>query len=374
MKNDSNLWKKWIYWFTFAVAIIFIYKTLDNFSQISNWIKELFYITMPFVMGIIIAYILYLPCRKFERVFSKVKMLRKKARPLGIITVYIISIIILTLAITFVVPVITKSLIDLKDNFQNYYNITMQRISELPDDSILKSDIAMRIADEIKNIDLSRYINIETITQYAQGAINFATGIFNFFVAIVVSFYILLERRQIIDFCRKLTGAVCKKKVYNNISRYFNSTNDIFFKFLVSQLLDAIVVGVLTSIALSIMGIKYSVLLGFMIGLFNMIPYFGAIIAVIIAIVITFLTGGLSQAVWMTIVVIILQQIDANIINPKIVGDSLKISPLLVILAVTLGGAYFGVLGMFLAVPIVAVIKIILVDFIEYKNANKGEI
>lgn len=374
MKNDNNLWKKWVYWFVFAVAIIFIYKTLDNFSQISNWIKELFYITMPFVMGILIAYILYLPCRKMERIYSKIKILRKRARPLSIITVYIISVTILILAITFVVPVISKSLIDLKDNFQNYYNITMQSISKLPDDSILKSDIAMKIADEIKNVDLSRFINIETITQYAQGAINFATGIFNFFVAIVVSFYILLERKQIIDFCRKLVGAVCKKKVYNNISRYFNSTNDIFFKFLVSQLADAIVVGGLTSIALSIMGVKYSVLLGFMIGLFNMIPYFGAIIAVMIAIVITFLTGGLSQAVWMTIVVVILQQIDANIINPKIVGDSLKISPLLVILAVTLGGAYFGVLGMFLAVPIVAVVKIILVDFIEYKNVTKGEI
>ena len=120
-----------------------------------------------------------------------------------------------------------------------------------------------------------------------------------------------------------------------------------------------------------IMGIKYAPLLGFMIGLFNMIPYFGAIIAVIIATLITLITGGLSQAIWMVIVVTILQQIDANIINPKIVGDSLKISPLLVIFAVTLGGAYFGVLGMFLGVPIIAVIKILLNDYIEYKNRIK---
>lgn len=106
-----------------------------------------------------------------------------------------------------------------------------------------------------------------------------------------------------------------------------------------------------------IMGIQYAVLLGFMIGLFNLIPYFGAIIAVIIAGIITIFTGGLDQAIWMVIIVTILQQIDANIINPKITGDSLKISPLLVIFAVTVGGAYFGVLGMFLAVPIATVIK-----------------
>ena len=136
--------------------------------------------------------------------------------------------------------------------------------------------------------------------------------------------------------------------------------------------MDAVVVGILTSIAMSLLGVKYALLLGFMIGLFNLIPYFGAIIAVIIAIIVTLLTGGFGQALLMAIIVIILQQIDANIINPKIVGNSLKISPLLVIFAVTVGGAYFGVLGMFLAVPIVAVLKILITDYIEYKNKMKN--
>ena len=119
---------------------------------------------------------------------------------------------------------------------------------------------------------------------------------------------------------------------------------------------------------MSILNVKYAVLLGFMIGLANIIPYFGAIIAIVIATIITFFTGGLFQAIWMVVVVTILQQIDANVINPKIVGDSLKISPLLVIFAVTLGGAYFGVTGMFLAVPVVAVLKLIIDDFIEWKS------
>lgn len=119
---------------------------------------------------------------------------------------------------------------------------------------------------------------------------------------------------------------------------------------------------------MSFMGIKYAVLLGFMIGLFNLIPYFGAIIAIIIAGLITVLTGGPSQALWMVIVVTIIQQIDANIINSKIIGGTLKISPLLVIFAVTVGGAYFGVLGMFLAVPVAAVLKELLNDYIENKK------
>ena len=122
---------------------------------------------------------------------------------------------------------------------------------------------------------------------------------------------------------------------------------------------------------MSIIGVKYSVLLGFMIGLFNVIPYFGAIFAVAISVLITIITGGLSQAIIMAIVVIILQQIDSNIINPKILGSSLDISQLIVIGAVALGGAYFGVLGMFLGVPVATVLKIIICDWVEYKNKQK---
>ena len=164
-----------------------------------------------------------------------------------------------------------------------------------------------------------------------------------------------------------------KEKTYHNFGKYFDRTNNIFFNFLAGQFLDGIIIGIITSIAMSIIGVKYVVLLGFMIGIFNLIPYFGAIIAVAIAALITLLTGGLGQCLIMVIVVIILQQIDANIINPKILGNSLKISPLLVIFAVPVGGAYFGFWGMFLSVPIVAVIKLLLTDYIEYKNSLQNE-
>ena len=202
-------------------------------------------------------------------------------------------------------------------------------------------------------------------------AISAATGIFDVFVAFIVSIYILAERTAIVKFLKNFAKAIFKDNTYKNIDKYYNNSNAIFFKFIASQFLDAIIVGITVTIAMSIMGIKYAPFLGFMIGLFNMIPYIGAIIATVIAAIITLITGGLSQAIWMLIVVIILQQIDANIINPKIVGKSLKISPLLVLFAITIGGAYFGILGMFLAVPVIAVIRIIVEDYINYKLAVK---
>ena len=253
-----------------------------------------------------------------------------------------------------------------------YWNTAIEKLNALPEDSILKSqqaeDVIKNVGEAIQNIDLKQYINTEKITGYVKSALGVASGIFNVFVSIVVSVYILLQRNQIINFFEKLTMAIFDKKTCDKIEKYIDSTNKIFFKFISSQLIDAIIVGILVTIAMSIIGVKYSVLLGFMIGLFNIIPYFGAIIAVAISILITVITGGISKALIMAIVVIILQQIDSNIINPKIIGNSLEISPLLVIFAVTVGGAYFGVLGMFLAVPVVAVLKIVVNDWIEFKS------
>ena len=269
---------------------------------------------------------------------------------------------------TYKIGVINKN--DLSKDLITWDNMYMagrcqKPISTLKIRDKVKNEIIYKLAEQIKNIDIEKYFNFEQLAQYAKGAINIVTSIFDIFVSVIVSVYILLERDQIIRFLKSLTKRLFKERTYNIIVNYFDQTNNIFFHFISSQLLDGIIVGIITSIAMQIMGVKYAILLGFMIGLFNLIPYFGAIIAVIIAAIITIFTGGFNQAIWMVIVVTILQQIDANIINPKITGNSLKISPLLVIFAVTVGGAYFGVLGMFLAVPIIAVLKLLIEDYIK---------
>ncbi len=373
MEKKNNIWGKWLYWFVFAVAVITVYKTLDNFNDITNWLKGILDVLMPFIIGIFIAYILYIPCKKLENVYkkSKLKLVRKRARGISVFTVYLIALILLTLAIQFIVPTLATSITDLANNLVGYYNNTMENFNNIPEDSILRKIDIGKIAESLSNIKIEEIINIETVMEYAKGALGIATGIFDFFVSLIVSVYVLIERTQILQFIKKLSGAIFKEKTYNAIGKYFNNTNAVFFKFLSSQLLDAFIVGILTSIAMMILGVKYAILLGFLIGLSNLIPYFGAIVGVGISIIITIFTGGITQAIWLAVVVIILQQIDANIINPKIVGDSLKISPLLVIFAVTVGGAYFGMFGMFLAVPIFTVLKIFIEDYIDYKNTVK---
>ena len=370
MEKKPRTWTKWLYWFTFAVAVIFVYKIFDNFGEITNWIGTLFGVLAPFLMGLLIAYILYLPCRKVEELYKKMKnrWIRKKARTFSVITVYLITLLLIILLFTWIIPPIISSIIDLANNFHTYYDMAISAIDSLPEDNFFKTNVMTGIMNAIQNIDIKEILNVEALTQYLQGAVSFANGIVNTFVAIIVSVYLLISRRSIIQFFKKLAGVTFKPQIYRNMDKYFNRSNQIFFKFLAGQFIDAIVVGILTSIAMSIMGVKYAPLLGFMIGLFNMIPYIGAIIAVVIAGIITFFTGGIEQTILMLIVVIILQQVDANIINPKIVGNSLKINPLLVIFAVTVGGAYFGMLGIFLSVPISAIIKVSLDEYIDYRS------
>ncbi len=373
MNEIKNHGKKWLYWFALGVAIIVVYKALDNFSDVMGVVATFFDIITPFLVGIFISYLLYMPCKKIEEAYakSKLKAIKRKSRVLAILTIYLIVLLLLVILINFILPVVFESVTDLINNIQNYYEVAIDKYNNLPDDNILKSDVVNDTIQSIQNLDIKQYFKLDKILAYVISAIDAVTGIFDVFVAVIVSVYILAERTQILSSLKRLAEAMFKEKVYRNLDKYFNNSNEIFFKFIASQFLDAVIVGILVTIAMSIMGVKYAPLLGFLIGLFNMIPYIGAIIAVGISAIITLITGGLSQAIWMLIVVIVLQQIDANVINPKIIGQSLKISPLLVIFAITVGGAYFGILGMFLAVPVIAVVRILLEDYVDYKIAIK---
>lgn len=377
MEEIRQGWKKRISWLLIAIAVVIIYKMLDNFSSIQEWFRKFCIILKPFLIGILISYILFIPCRKIENAYKKVKikLISKRARGLSVITTYVIFVLILIIIINCIFPVLKDSIIELFNNFPGYYDTVVHKYQELPEDSILKSEIIKDKMSEFTNIDIKQFLSInnEKIIEYAKNIIDIFTGIFDVFVSIVVSIYILLQRSSIITFLRRFARAIFKKNTYEILDKYFTEANKVFFTFITSQLLDALIVGILTTIAMMILKVKYAALLGFIIGLFNMIPYIGAIIAVGIGIIVTLITGGIGKALAMAIVVIVLQQIDANIINPKILGNSLEISPLLVIFVITIGGAYFGILGMFLAVPIAVVIKTILCDYIDNKNKIRDE-
>ena len=377
MEEIKQGWKKRISWLLIAITVVIVYKMLDNFSNVAEWFGTFFRILKPFLAGLLISYILFMPCKKIESILekSKLKFVKKKARGLSVIATYIIFVLIVIVIINCIFPVLKESVVELVGNIPGYYETLVNKYKELPEDSVLKSDVIKDKMTELSNIDMKQFLSInnEKIIEYVKNIINIFSGIFDVFVSIIVSVYILLQRTTIMKFLRRFARALFKKNTYEAVNKYFTKANEVFFTFISSQLLDAVIVGILTTIAMLIIKVKYAPLIGFTIGLFNMIPYIGAIVAVAIGILITFITGGLGKAIAMAVVVIILQQIDANIINPKIIGVSLEVSPLLVIFAVTVGGAYFGIMGMFLGVPIAVVIKTVLNDWIDNKNKFRDE-
>ena len=377
MEEIKQGWKKRISWLLIALTVVIVYKMLDNFSNVTEWFGTFFRILKPFLAGLLISYILFMPCKKIEGALekSKLKFIKKRARGLSVIATYIIFILIIIIIINCIFPVLKESVVELVSNIPGYYETLVSKYKELPEDSVLKNDIIKDKMTELSNIDMKQFLSInnEKIIEYVKNIINIFSGIFDVFVSIIVSVYILLQRTTIMRFLRRFARAMFKKNTYEAVNKYFTKANEVFFTFISSQLLDAVIVGILTTVAMLIIKVKYAPLIGFTIGLFNMIPYIGAIVAVGIGILITFITGGFGKAIAMALVVIILQQIDANIINPKIIGVSLEVSPLLVIFSVTVGGAYFGIMGMFLGVPIAVVIKTILNDWIENKNKFRDE-
>jgi predicted PurR-regulated permease PerM len=379
MGKRTEQFRKWFFLFSLILAGVIAYKMIDGLSGVFQVIGAFISVLVPFIVAGILAYLLYTPSRAIEEAFNnaKIKFLKKHRRGLSVLTVYFIVAIIIFIIINFVRPAITSSVVDLANNLPNYYKSAIDFLKNLPEDTFWSQ---INVTDMVKTIEefnisevIMEWVNLENIGSYVKGIVGAANIVFDLFVVIVVSVYILLERKDIKNFIKNFMHAICEEETYKKWVELYERTNNIFYKYISSQILDGFIVGILTGIVMNIMKIKYATLLGLMIGLFNIIPYFGAIAAIIISAIITIFTGGVGTALWMTLVVVIIQQIDANIINPRILGNSLNVSPILVIFATTLGGAYFGVPGMFLGVPCAALIKIFLLDYINRRNTLKND-
>ena len=145
----------------------------------------------------------------------------KRARKISIFTVYILLMLACALIIKFVVPSIYKSIIDLVNNLPAYYEQAINYIKELPEDSVLKKVDLISAIENLGNIDFKRYLDIQTVTQYIKSVLGLAGVVFDIFVTIIISIYILLERRDILKFARKLCSAMFKTSVYKDIGKYF---------------------------------------------------------------------------------------------------------------------------------------------------------
>ena len=168
MKEIKN-WTKWIYWFTLAVAIVLVYKTIDGFENITMSFGRFLSIIKPFFVAILIAYLFYIPCRFIENLYKKIKILNKFARVLSVLTVYVIAILLIVLLINSIIPAISESVMELANNLPTYYENAISFINDIPEDSIIKKEALQNIISDLEKIDITKFINMENISDYING-------------------------------------------------------------------------------------------------------------------------------------------------------------------------------------------------------------
>lgn len=367
-------YNNWIIALVFVIVVIAIYKTFDNFYKIAELAGLVAKSLSPFFIGFVVAYILNMPCKKIDALCrkSKYRLINNKSKAISIVSVYFIMFLLLYIGIRAVAPALYRNILDLYNNIPGYideilatleswqteYNIELFKINE---DNLMKAF----------NSILGRF-DITEFSKYAKGVVNITSGVVNVFIGLIVSVYMLIDKEKIKASARRILRIFLKEEKSRRLINSIKKVNGIFSKYLFCLVLDAFIMAVLATLILSILRVRYAMILGMMIGVLNLIPYFGAIFASVTSVIITIITGGLFKAISAAVALIVLQQIDGNLIGPKIMGQMLDASPLWIIFAVTLGGGLFGILGMIISVPVLVTVKMAASEFIEEKEKGRS--
>ncbi len=366
-------YSNWIMALVFVIIVIAVYKTFDNFHKIAGALGMLMGILTPFVIGFVIAYILNMPAKKIyaQCEKSKYRFVKKNGKAISIVSVYLIGMLLLFIIIRSIVPALYSNVMDLYYNIPHYFDDAVSAVVDWQS----KHNITLFEVDKINATNtfnnLLGKINVTEFSKYAKGVVSVTSGVINLFIGVIISVYMLIDKKKIIASAERVLRVFIKKERSEKIINGIKRINDVFSRYVFCLLLDAVIIAVLSTIVLSLLRVRYAIILGGLIGVCNLIPYFGAIFASVFSIVITLITGGLFKAVWTAISLLVLQQVDGNFIGPKIMGQMLDASPLWIIFAVTVGGGLFGVSGMIVSVPLLVVIKMIIGEYIDSVEEKK---
>ena len=366
-----NRFKNYLEFLLVGIILIAVYKTFDNFGYIIDWGKDFLALLSPFFIGFAIAYILYVPCRKIETLYgkTKIKFFVKNRRGLSITTVYVIFFASITLLMFAIIPALVKSITDFVNQLPSLVESVFRWLDSSGIDGISSEQLLSRIFEWINKF--LQGFSMDNVNKYAKGVMNFGTTLFDIFMGIIISIYILADRTSLKGAFGRIYRSYVPEKIVGSIGWYGKKINEFINLYISCQLLDAVIVFVLSFIALKIINVDYAILLAVIVGLFNLIPYFGAITATVIAALITIFSKGFVSGLIVAAILVVIQQIDANLIQPKLLSGSLNVRPFWVIFGIIVGGGLFGILGIFLAVPTIALLRIIVIDVLERRKANK---
>ena len=365
-----------MYAFLVICASILLYLGISQINLIEASISDFIGTLQPFIIGGALAYLLNFILRFYEdyilshKTFKKLKKSGK--RGIGLLLTYITASIITYLFIQFVLPQLIESIIGLVNNIPQYLNDLTKVTNEIFDDLNLQPEYISLITDKFG--EAITYI-ITLISNLVPVIGNFIVGatssILNIIIGIIVSIYILIDKEKFMAVGKKIVYAICSENKAKFILRLATQSNMTFSRFIGGKILDSFIIGVLTFLILTIFKMPYILLISVIIGVTNIIPFFGPFIGGIPAAIIILFVSPI-QALWFVIIIIIIQQIDGNIIGPKILGDSIGISAFWILFSLLVAAKFMGFVGMIIGVPLFAIFYSIIKEIIEDKLRKKG--
>lgn len=358
----------WIGLITLVVVVlsIFFSHVLENEAKFREWKAVVNHALFPIIAGSILAYLLNPVLNFFERVMFKPlgsrlfknneKTQMKFSRACGVTCTLIVFILVLVSAIYMVAPQVYQSILKIVTEAPTYYENVNSWIGDISKDNPELGQYLVPVLDRIYNQALS-YVNEDILPNMDKIVAGVTSGIvggvkmlLNVVLAVIVSVYVMSEKEVLVSVGKKLTYSLFSYKNANAVVRGVRYANQVFGGFINGKIIDSFIIGAICYVFMVIAGFHYPVLISMIIGVTNVIPYFGPFIGAIPSILIL-LMMDFKQGLIFAVFVLILQQCDGNIIGPLILGDRLKISSMWILFAILIGGGFFGIPGMILGAP-----------------------
>ncbi|MCI8772000.1 MAG: AI-2E family transporter [Lachnospiraceae bacterium] len=357
-------------------ASILIYILVSHWGETKAFISNLFGVLSPFFIGTLAAYFLIPLVAKIqgmiERFITKGKA-EKIVKVISIAIAYVVVLGFIAIAFVFVIPQMGQSIQELTEKIPSMYRQVMKELSYLQE---RYPDVDFKFVDEQFNKMLPNLMNYGTnlvgsiVPMLYSVSVSIVKLAINSILGIFISIYMIYSKDKFRFQAKRVVYAFLSEEKGDAFCTTFRECNDIFGAFLISKAIDSLIIGCICCVVMNIIGLPYSVLLSVIVGITNMIPYFGPFIGAVPGVLI-YLCTDWEAALIFAIMILAIQQFDGLILGPRLLGQSTGLSPIWVIFAITLGGAYFGVLGMFIGVPVVAVVAFLMNKLISARLSGK---
>lgn len=373
-----NLNNKYFRWgltaFLVIVASICFYYLIFHSSQITNGISTVISLTMPIMFGFVIAYLLTPLLNYIEyhilipfADFCKIKPTSKRKGLIRGISITLTSCLVFAviyLLCAMMLSQIVPSIMNIISNFDVYIDNITKWINELLEDNPTLGEYVVKTIDKY-SVELESWLNNTVLPKTSSliktvsfSVINLLSILWDFIIGFIIAVYVLISKEKFSGQAKKIAYSAFEKDTANAVIRNFRFTHKTFIGFISGKILDSLIIGLLCFVGTTILKTPYAVLVSLVIGVTNIIPFFGPFIGAIPCSILIFVVDPLHplNCLYFVIFILALQQFDGNILGPKILGDSTGLTGFWVIFSITLFGGLFGVPGMVVGVPVFAVI------------------